>query len=108
MVIFTRAFDFLGWLLPATANFPRAYRYSFTNRLLGAAFELYEALIEAQGQRGKIRLDTLNRATIQLDKVRLYLRLAQRWKWLSEGQYQHVSKMVTEIGRLLAGWQRAI
>jgi len=25
MVIFTRTFDFLSWLLPATNNFPRAH-----------------------------------------------------------------------------------
>ena len=39
-----------------------------------------------------------------LDKVRVYLRLAVRWDWLSAGQYQHVAQMVTEIGKLLGGW----
>jgi hypothetical protein len=39
-----------------------------------------------------------------LDKVRLYLRLAVRWEWLSERQYHHVSHMVKEIGDLLGGW----
>jgi hypothetical protein len=37
MVIFTRTFDFLSWLLPMTNNFPRAHRHTFTQRLLGAA-----------------------------------------------------------------------
>jgi hypothetical protein len=39
-VIFTRTFDFLGWLLPVTHNFPRAHRHTFTRRLLDAAFDL--------------------------------------------------------------------
>ena len=30
MVIFTRTFDLLTWLLPATNHFPRAHRHSFT------------------------------------------------------------------------------
>lgn len=107
MVIFTRAFDFLDWLLPATNAFPRAHRHSFTGRLLGAAFEMYEHLVEAQDARGKVRLEALKQAAVQLDKVRLYLRLAERWKWLSEGQYQHVAGMVAEISKLLGGWQRA-
>jgi hypothetical protein len=34
MPIFTRTYDFLTWLLPATNNFPRAHRHSFTQRLL--------------------------------------------------------------------------
>ncbi|RLC71355.1 MAG: four helix bundle protein, partial [Chloroflexi bacterium] len=42
MVIFTRSFDFLDWLLPATNNFPRAHRFTFTQRLLDAAFDLRE------------------------------------------------------------------
>jgi len=34
------------------------------------------------------------------------LRLAHRWHWLSDGQYEHVSRMVAEIGKLLGGWMR--
>ncbi len=30
MVIFTRTFDFLSWLLPRTNDFPRAHRNTFT------------------------------------------------------------------------------
>ena len=34
-----------------------------------------------------------------MNKLRLYLRLAHRWRWLSDGQYEHVSRMVAEVGR---------
>jgi hypothetical protein len=40
MVIFTRTFDFLAWLLPHTNHFPRAHRHSLTQRLLDAALDL--------------------------------------------------------------------
>lgn len=36
MPIFTRTFDFLTWLLPVTNHFPRAQRFTVTNRLLNA------------------------------------------------------------------------
>jgi hypothetical protein len=42
MPIFTRTFDFLVWLLPAANHFPRAHRFSLTQRLLDAAFDLSE------------------------------------------------------------------
>jgi hypothetical protein len=32
--------------------------------------------------------------------------LAYQWGWLNSGQYEHVSAMVEEIGRLLGGWMR--
>ncbi len=106
MVIFTRTFDFLTWLLPATNNFPRAHRFTFTQRLLDAAFDLRERLEEANYRRGAARLERLDQADEALGKVRLYLRLAVRWKWLAEGQYRHAAGMVAEIGRLLGGWRK--
>ncbi|MGB8645686.1 MAG: diversity-generating retroelement protein Avd [Anaerolineae bacterium] len=107
MPIFTRTFDFLTWLLPETNQFPRAHRHSFTQRLLDAAFDLRERLEEANHRTGRERLHSLRLADEALDKVRLYLRLAERWGWLTDGQYQHVASMVAEIGRLLGGWRKA-
>jgi hypothetical protein len=106
MPIFTRTFDFLTWLLPVTNNFPRAQRNSATKRLLDAAFDLRERLEEANIRKDAARQERLERADEALSLVRLYLRLAVKWKWLSDGQYQHVSAMVAEIGRLLGGWKK--
>ena len=107
MPIFTRTFDLLTWLLPITNHFPKAHRHTFTQRLLDAAFELRECVEVAEMRRGAHRLDHLRRADEALAKMRMYLRLAERWKWLSEGQYEHVAKMEVEIGRLLGGWIKA-
>ena len=107
MPIFTRTFDLLAWLLPATNHFPRTYRHSFTQRLLDAAFDLSECLQEANLRYGNERLERLLRADEALDKLRHYLRLAARLNWLSPGQYKHVAAMVAEVGRLLGGWRKA-
>ena len=104
--IFTRAFDFLAWLLPATNHFPRAHRPSFTQRLLDAAFDLREALEAANHRLGKDRLAYLRAADEALDRVRVYLRLAAKLNWLTAGQYEHAARMVAEIGRLLGGWHK--
>ncbi len=104
MMIFTRTYDLLTWLLPRTRDFPRSERFVVTRRLQDAALDFQERLIEANRLRGRERLDRLRQADAALDKVRLYLRLAQRWQWLSNGQYQHVSQMVKEVGDLLGGW----
>jgi four helix bundle protein len=106
MPIFTRTFDFLSWLLPATNHFPRAQRHSFTRRLLDAAFDLRERLEEANLRRGSERQKSLGLADEALARVRVYLRLAVRWGWFSDSQYEHVAAMVVEIGRLLGGWKK--
>jgi four helix bundle protein len=104
LIIFTRTYDFLTWLIPKTTSFPRNQRFVVTKRLQDAALDFQEYLIEANRQRGRARLERLRQADAALDKVRLYLRLAVRWNWLSEGQYNHVSRMVKELGDLLGGW----
>ncbi|MGH8567337.1 MAG: hypothetical protein ACREXU_04795 [Gammaproteobacteria bacterium] len=55
MPIFTRTFDLLSWLLPATNQFPRAHRHSATRRLLDAASYSTERLEEANLRRGAAR-----------------------------------------------------
>ena len=107
MPIFTRTYDLLTWLLPATNHFPRAQRHTFTRRLLDAAFDLRERLEEANLRHGRARLERLALADEALARMRVYLRLATRWGWLSDGQYEHGATMVAEIGRLLGGWQKA-
>jgi len=107
MVIFSRTFDLLEWLLPKSERFPRAYRSTVTQRLMDAALDLQEALVAAESRGGRLRVSALRDADAALGRLRIYLRLAHRWHWLSDGQYEHTGRMVAEIGRLLGGWLRS-
>lgn len=104
MVILSRVFDLLAWLLPKAERFPRLYRMTVTQRLMDAALDLQECLFDAQSRRGARRAECLHAADSALAKMRLYLRLAHHWHWLSDGQYEYVSQRVAEVGRLLGGW----
>lgn len=106
MPLFTKTFDFISWLLPMTNHFPRSQRFLVTQRLLDAAFTFQELIVEANNSQLPTRREKLRQADVALDKVRLYLRLALKWEWLGPGQYQHAAVMVTEMGRLLGGWQK--
>jgi len=107
MVIFSRTFDLLEWLLPKSERFPRAYRSTVTQRLMDAALDLQEALVSAESRQGRSRVSALRTADAALGRLRVYLRLAHRWRWLSDGQYEHAGGRVAEIGRLLGGWLRS-
>lgn len=107
MPIFSRTYDLITWLVPATHHFPRPHRHDFTRRLLDSAFDLRERLEEANlRQRGE-RRERLDRADEALARLRVYLRFARQWQWLSLGQYEHVSNLTVEVGRLLGGWKKA-
>jgi four helix bundle protein len=104
MVIFTRTYDFITWLIPITENFPRTQRFVVTQRLQNAALNFQERITEANFARGAQRTEKLRAADAELFKARLYLRLCERWQGLTKGQYQHASVMVAELGTLLGGW----
>ncbi|MBN1937511.1 MAG: diversity-generating retroelement protein Avd [Anaerolineae bacterium] len=104
--LFTKTFDLTNWLLAVTNHFPRSQRFIVTKRLLDAALDFQERLVEANSERGKARLARLDLADAELDKVRLYLRLAFRWQWIDEGQYGHGARLVAEVGRLLGTWKQ--
>ena len=103
--IFSRTYDLLCWLLPATNKFPRQQRFVLAAAVQRSVFGFQERLIEAT--RLPEPLMALRRADAELAKLRVYLRLCRDLDLLSMGQYEHVSRMVDEIGRLLGGWLRS-
>ena len=106
MVIFTRTYDMLDWLLARTERFPKSQRFVLTKRLQDAALDFQEAIFLANAHSGRTRLNHLQTADAHLNKLRLYLRIVHDRGSLDAGQYEHASRMVAEIGRLLGGWLR--
>lgn len=106
LIIMTRTFELLNWLLPKLASFPRNFRFSLSQRIAERTLDLNEALILAQSTRGGSRGRALQLADSHLQSLRIYMRLIHRWHWLNDGQYHHVSELLAEIGRLLGGWRK--
>ena len=100
--IFAKTYDFVAWLIPQTLKFPKSQRFVLAQRLHDAALNFHGLLIRAR----KVRPNrgVLVDADVELEKVRLHLRLAHELRLLSAGQYEHASRAVVEIGRLLGGW----
>jgi hypothetical protein len=104
LVIFTQTYDLLTWLLAQCERFPKSQRFVVTQRLQSAVLDFQEAIFDANARKGLQRLLLLQAADAHLNKLRLYLRLSLQFKWLNSGQYEHASRMVAQIGKLLGGW----
>ena len=100
--IFTRTFDLLRWLIPATVRFPRQHRFVLATALQQTAIRFQEQIICAAHTRPSRA--ALEQADITLSQLRAHLRLCHTLGLFSKGQYFHVAGMVNEIGRLLGGW----
>lgn len=104
--IFSRTYDFLLWLLPQAAKFPRLYRFTLAERIQRHALDLQETLIAAGLRPGPERALHLRAADTQLAQLRQLLRLCADLELLTLGQYEHAAALLTEIGKLLGAWLR--
>jgi len=104
--IFVKTTNFLLWLLQHTERFPKSERFRLAKRIEDSAFDFYEELIHAVKGRDKRRF--LLQADLELEKLRLYLRLAHQRKLTNHQQYLHAAESLTEIGKLLGGWLKTI
>lgn len=107
LVVHTRARQLLEWLMPALARFPREHRHTVTRHMADLAMRVHDALVAARHHAGPARLQALREADLRLDQLRQYGLLAWQWRWWSDGQYQHFSRLCEDLGRLLGGWQRS-
>jgi len=93
----------LTWLLRHTEKFPHAEKFRMKQRVEDAAFQFHELLLRAVGGPANARRH-LPEAEVRLNQLRLYLRLCMELKLLSFDQYEHVARLLTEIGKLLGAW----
>ena len=106
--LFSRTYDLLLWLLPRAARFPRLYRFTLAERLQRHALDFHAMLIDAGLRRGPERADHLRDADRQLAQLRQLTRLCADLSLLTLAQYEHAASLLTEIGRLLGGWQKTL
>lgn len=100
--ILARWMQFLEWLLPATEKFPKRVRFTFADRINNLALDSAEDLVEARSSRDKRHL--LRRINLRLERLRIFLRLCHRLKYLPHQGYEHAARSLNEVGRMLGGW----
>jgi len=100
--VFERWSRFLGWLLSTTEKFPRRVRFTFSSRLDNLALDVLEKLVEAAYSRNKA--EHLRRANLDIEKIRVLMRLCHDQKYVSTRAYEHAVRELYEVGRMLGGW----
>ena len=106
--LFVRTYDLLLWLIPQVQKFPRAHRFGLAERVQRAALDFQDSLVAAGKSQREQRIQWLARADVQLAQLRVWLRLARDLQILSLRQYEHVTRLIVEVGRLLGGWIKKI
>lgn len=102
LTVFIRHTEFVEWLFPHTEKFPRRARFTIALRLENLALDIIEDLIEARYQSDKIHI--LRRINLRLEKIRILLRLAHGFRYLSTKSYEFGVRSLNEIGGMIGNW----
>jgi four helix bundle protein len=106
--LFVKTYDLLKYLLPMTQKFPKSQRFVLARRIEEAALNFYECLLEARKVDPADRRDVLLRADVELEKLRLHLRLSMELEYCKFPQYEHASGQIIEVGRMLGAWKENV
>ena len=103
--IYVATHDMLNWLVPHLEGWPRPQRFLLARQVLESATSFYRLLLRARKVQQQARADLLLEADAELETLKGLLRLGQERRYMSLGQYEHVSRMISNIGRQMGGWR---
>ncbi len=101
-LVIKRGYDFAKWLLQHTGKFPKSSRFSVAVKLENGALDFIELTTVANLRKDKLPL--LKQADEILAKLKLLFRLSYEMRFINLISYEHGSKRLNEMGRLLGGW----
>lgn len=98
-------YEFNLWLFPTVNTFPKAQRFVLGQQIETLALRITMGIMHANTETEK--MPRLKQVSVELDMLRVLMRLAHDLTFMSARQYQYASECIVEIGRLLGGWIRS-
>ena len=78
--IFEKTYELILWLYPAVNKFPKSQRFVLGQQIENTMLNIMKGIIQANAERAK--LPYLKQASVDLDKLRIIIRLAKDMKFL--------------------------
>jgi len=100
--IYQKIYDLILYSFPILNRFPKSQRFVLAQQIENQMLELEKLVIQANAERDKRR--SLFRLDVELEKLRVLVRLAHDLKFMDMRRYALISERLVEIGKLLGGW----
>lgn len=101
MQIFQKMYEFILWLYLVVKKFPKNEKYVLGERIEKTALNVMEGIITSNCEFDK--KETLKKTNVELEKLRIFIRLAKDQRLMNFKKYELASKMINEIGKMLGG-----
>lgn len=102
LLILGKIEDMMLYAYPVLNAYPKYERFVLAADIKRCMDQAMERIIEANKKYYK--KTTLQELDVEIDKLRKYVRLSYRLKYIDFKKYKQWSEQVNEIGRMLGGW----
>ena len=100
--IFEKTYELILWLYLTVNKFPKSQRFVLGQQIEKTFLEILGGIIQTNQEKNK--LPYLKKISVELDKLRILIRLSKDLKFISIRQYEFVAEKINEIGKMLGGW----
>lgn len=98
--------DMMEYTYPALAQFPKAEKYAMAADIKRCMDEMLERCIEAE--KAYYKKTTLRELDVAIAKCKTYVKMAYKLKFLPPRKHRIINEYLTEIGRMVGGWMKAV
>ena len=105
--IFKKAYDLYKLFHEYRKVVPKQDRFTIFERCEHLILDLIENILQASGEQKQEKVPTLQRASLKLNMLRVFIRLMKDVKAIDAKKYVALESVVDEIGRMLGGWIRS-
>lgn len=106
--IFKKTYNLYRDFYALRNNVPRQDRFTIWQRCENTILDILENIIYASQLSKAEKLPSLEKASLKLNFLRVFLRLSKEIKILDAKRYIRFEENVDEIGRMLGGWIKSV
>ncbi|MFT4311541.1 MAG: diversity-generating retroelement protein Avd [Candidatus Woesearchaeota archaeon] len=99
--LFKKYYDFQLWLIPTLNKFPKNQKYTLAEKIQNQSIKVLDIIIQIAQNHERIK--ATKKADLELKKLKILIRLSKDLKLLTFEKYEHSSKKLVEIGKILGG-----
>lgn len=100
--VFEHWYKTTDWILQTCERMPKNTRFTIANRITNLVLENLDFIIQAIYNKNKTPF--LLKINMNLERLRIFMRLSKDRNYISLKQYEYISIQINENGKMIGGW----
>lgn len=106
--VVTQTYDLLAYLTPLLAKFPRTQKFVLADRIQQQLTDILMLFIEGYYAKTNAKRPILEKANLELEKLRYLIRLAKDLRCMDLRRYEFIQEKINAIGSQTGGWLKSL